>query len=153
MYCRSRAAGFGAEVKRRILLGTYVLRSGYYDAYYRRASQVRTLVCRDFAQAFDRCDVIASPTAPGVAFRLGERQSDPLAMYLADVYTVAANLAGLPGLSVPCGWVAPPDGEPGGAALPVGLQLLGPPLGEPAILRAGAGYQRLTDWHTRRPLL
>jgi aspartyl-tRNA(Asn)/glutamyl-tRNA(Gln) amidotransferase subunit A len=149
MYCQTRAAGFGAEVKRRILLGTYVLRSGYYDAYYRRASQVRTLIRRDFAQAFARCDVLCTPTSPVLAFRLGER-SDPLAMYLADIYTISCNLAGLPGLSLPCGFAPPADG---GAELPIGLQLLGPPLSEAKLLSVGAAYQRLTDWHTRLPRL
>lgn len=149
MYCRTRAAGFGAEVKRRILLGTYVLRSGYYDAYYRRASQVRTLIRRDFAQAFERCDVLCTPTSPVLAFRLGER-SDPLAMYLADIYTISCNLAGLPGLSLPCGFAAPADGGP---ELPIGLQLLAPPLAEATLLSVGAAYQSLTDWHLRRPRL
>ena len=149
MYARTRAAGFGAEVKRRILLGTYALRSGYYDAYYLRAQKVRALIQRDFAQAFSACDVIATPTAPTVAFRLGEKTHDPLAMYLADVFTIPCNLAGLPGLSMPCG-LAAPDDDPQ-AALPVGLQLLAPPLGEPALLGVAAAYQRLTDWHTRRP--
>lgn len=146
MYCRTRAAGFGAEVKRRILLGTYVLRSGYYDAYYRRASQVRTLIRRDFERAFQHCDLICTPTSPVLAFRSGER-SDPLAMYLADIYTISCNLAGLPGLSIPCGFATPPDGN---LPLPIGLQLLGPTLSEAALLRAGALYQRTTDWHTRR---
>lgn len=150
MYKRTRAEGFGAEVKRRILLGTYVLRSGYYDAYYRRASQVRTLVRRDFEQAYKRCDLIATPTSPVVAFRLGERTSDPLSMYLADIYTISANLAGLPGISVPCGFVKPSNGE---TALPVGLQLLGPALADDRVLAAAAAYQRLSDWHTRRPQL
>ena len=155
MYCRTRAAGFGAEVKRRILLGTYVLRSGYYDAYYRRASQVRTLIRRDFLAAFEKCDVLATPTSPVLAFPVGERSTDPLSMYLADVYTISCNLAGLPGLSLPCGFAPPLDwvqkSEP--PALPIGLQFLGPPLGEASILRAAAGYQRLTDWHHRRPSL
>jgi len=149
MYCRTRAAGFGAEVKRRILLGTYVLRSGYYDAYYRRASQVRTRIREDFHKAFAACDVLATPTSPVLAFRLGERTADPLSMYLSDIYTIPCNLAGLPGLSVPCGLATPKDGA---RPLPIGLQFLGPPLGEASILRAAAGYQRLTDWHTRRPL-
>ncbi|PSM32060.1 Asp-tRNA(Asn)/Glu-tRNA(Gln) amidotransferase subunit GatA [Haliangium sp. UPWRP_2] len=149
MYCRTRAAGFGAEVKRRILLGTYVLRSGYYDAYYRRASQVRTLIRRDFQAAFARCDLICTPTSPLLAFRMGER-SDPLSMYLADIYTISCNLAGLPGLSLPCGFAAPTDGGP---ELPIGLQLLGPALAEDRLLVAGAAYQRLTDWHRRLPPL
>jgi aspartyl-tRNA(Asn)/glutamyl-tRNA(Gln) amidotransferase subunit A len=142
MYAKSRAAGFGAEVKRRIMLGTYALRSGYYDAYYLRAQKVRTLIKRDFEQAFANCDVIATPTSPTVAFKLGEKTADPLSMYLADVFTIPCNLAGLPGMSIPCGFS---DG------LPVGLQLLGPALGEPALFRAAGAYQRLTDWHTRVP--
>lgn len=151
MYKRTRAAGFGPEVRRRILLGTFVLRSGYYDAYYRRASQVRTLIAREFAAAFAQCDVLATPTSPVPAFALGERQAEPLAMYLADIFTVGPSLAGLPGISVPCGFVQP-EGD-GSAPLPVGLQLLGPLLGEEAVLRAAAGYQRATDWHMRRPPL
>jgi aspartyl-tRNA(Asn)/glutamyl-tRNA(Gln) amidotransferase subunit A len=144
MYAKTRAEGFGAEVKRRIMLGTYALRSGYYDAYYLRAQKVRTLIRRDFSAAFQRCDVVATPTSPTTAFKLGEKSSDPLAMYLTDVFTIPCNLAGLPGLSIPCGFV---DG------LPVGLQLLGAPLGEPTLFRAAGSYQRLTDWHTRRPEL
>ncbi len=151
MYRRTRAAGFGKEVKRRILLGTFVLRSGYFESYYKRASQVRTLIAREFAQVFTQCDVIATPTSPVPAFVLGERSADPLSMYLADLFTVGANLAGLPGLSVPCGMVGVAGQDT--AQLPVGLQLLGPPLGEAAVFRAGAGYQRVTDWHTRRPAL
>jgi aspartyl-tRNA(Asn)/glutamyl-tRNA(Gln) amidotransferase subunit A len=155
MYLQTRAAGFGAEVKRRILLGTFVLRAGYHQEYYRRASQVRRLIADEFADAFSRCDVLATPTSPVPAFRRGERQADPLSMYLADVYTVGASLAGLPALSVPCGLCTRPaevgDGEQ--VALPVGLQLIGPPLGEAAVLRAGAGYQRVTDWHLQRPPL
>jgi aspartyl-tRNA(Asn)/glutamyl-tRNA(Gln) amidotransferase subunit A len=142
MYRRTRSEGFGAEVKRRILLGTYVLSAGYYDAYYRKAQQVRTLLRRDFEQAFAGCDLIATPTAPEVAFRLGEKASDPLRMYLSDVYTVSANLAGIPGLSIPCGFAH---------GLPVGLQLLGKPLDEATVLRAADSYQRRTDWHSRRP--
>jgi len=142
MYRRTRSEGFGAEVKRRILLGTYVLSAGYYDAYYRKAQQVRTLLRHDFEQAFAGCDVIATPTAPEVAFRLGEKASDPLRMYLSDVYTVSANLAGIPGLSIPCGFAH---------GLPVGLQLLGKPLDEATLLRSADSYQRRTDWHTRRP--
>src|SRR5262249_42511699 len=111
MYAKSRAAGFGDEVKRRIMLGTYALRSGYYDAYYLRAQKVRTLIKRDFEQAFQSCDVIATPTSPTVAFKLGEKASDPLAMYLADVFTIPCNLAGLPGMSLPCGFS---DGLPVG---------------------------------------
>ncbi|MCS6912364.1 MAG: Asp-tRNA(Asn)/Glu-tRNA(Gln) amidotransferase subunit GatA [Myxococcales bacterium] len=150
MYERTRAAGFGAEVRRRILLGTYALRSGYYDAYYRRASQVRRLIRDELLSALARCDLILSPTTPGVAFRLGERTEDPLAMYLSDIYTTSASLAGLPAVSIPCG-LAPPADDPDGPLLPVGLQLIGPPLGESVLLRAAAAFQRLTDWHVRRP--
>jgi aspartyl-tRNA(Asn)/glutamyl-tRNA(Gln) amidotransferase subunit A len=142
MYRRTRSEGFGAEVKRRILLGTYVLSAGYYDAYYRKAQQVRTLIRRDFEQAFRGCDLIATPTMPETAFRLGERSEDPLRMYLSDIYTVSANLAGLPGVSLPCGF---------SAGLPVGLQLLAPPLEEPRLLRAADAYQRLTAHHRARP--
>jgi len=142
LYCRSRSEGFGAEVKRRILLGTYVLSAGYYDAYYRKAQQVRTLLRRDFEQAFAGCDVIATPTTPEIAFRLGEKSDDPLRMYLSDVYTVSANLAGVPGVSIPCGFH---DG------MPIGLQLLGRTLDEATLLRVADAYQRRTDWHARRP--
>jgi aspartyl-tRNA(Asn)/glutamyl-tRNA(Gln) amidotransferase subunit A len=141
MYRRTRSEGFGDEVKRRIVLGTYVLSAGYYDAYYRKAQQVRTLLRRDFEQVFEGCDVIATPTSPETAFRLGEKSSDPLRMYLSDVYTVTAPLAGIPGISVPCGTAN---------GLPVGLQLLGPALGEAAILRVADAYQRVTDFHERR---
>ena len=142
LYERTRSEGFGAEVKRRILLGTFVLSAGYYDAYYRKAQQVRTLLRRDFDAAFEACDVIATPTAPETAFRLGEKAADPLRMYLSDVYTVSANLAGLPGVSIPCGFAG---------GLPVGLQLLGRPLDEARILRAADAYQRRTDHHLKRP--
>lgn len=148
MYKRTRAAGFGKEVRRRIMLGTYVLRSGYYDAYYRRASQVRTLVARDFAAAFLRCDVLLTPTSPVLPFRFGERLGDPLAMYLSDIYTIGCNLAGLPGLSLPCGFLREPGED---KPLPVGLQILGPALHDAEVLRVAAAYQRLTDWHTHRP--
>jgi aspartyl-tRNA(Asn)/glutamyl-tRNA(Gln) amidotransferase subunit A len=148
MYGKTRAAGFGAEVKRRIMLGTYALRAGYYDAYYLKAQKVRTLIRRDFEKAFQNCDVIATPTSPTVAFKLGQRTTDPLEMYLSDIYTIPCNLAGLPGMSLPCGFVKPEDGK---RELPVGLQLLGPALGEPTLFRVGGAYQRLSDWHTRRP--
>ena len=143
MYERTRSEGFGAEVKRRILLGTYVLSAGYYDAYYRKAQQVRTLIRRDFERAFEACDVIAAPTTPGPAWPLGELVDDPLQMYLADVYTVTANLAGLPGLSLPVGFTK--------GGLPVGLQLLGRPLDEATVLRAGDAYQRHTHFHEEVP--
>ncbi|MBK7949369.1 MAG: Asp-tRNA(Asn)/Glu-tRNA(Gln) amidotransferase subunit GatA [Deltaproteobacteria bacterium] len=142
LYRRSRSEGFGAEVKRRILLGTYVLSAGYYDAYYGKAQRVRTLIRRDFELAFAQCDVILTPTAPETAFRLGEKSGDPLAMYLSDVYTVSANLAGLPALSLPCGLS---DG------LPVGLQLLGKPFDEASILRVGDAFERATPHHRLVP--
>jgi aspartyl-tRNA(Asn)/glutamyl-tRNA(Gln) amidotransferase subunit A len=145
----TRSQGFGAEVKRRILLGTYVLSAGYYDAYYKKAQRVRTLLRRDFERAFAACDVIAMPTSPEVAFRL-DAKADPLSEYLADVFTVSANLAGVPAISLPCGTAQP---EGGGPELPVGLQLLGRPLEDATVLRAADAYQRLTDHHTRRPPL
>jgi aspartyl-tRNA(Asn)/glutamyl-tRNA(Gln) amidotransferase subunit A len=142
LYERTRAEGFGAEVKRRILLGTYVLSAGYYDAYYRKAQQVRTLLRRDFDAAFERCDAVVLPTTPETAFLLGEKTSDPLALYLADVFTVSANLAGLPGVSIPCGL---------DAGLPVGFQILGRPREEAAVLRIADAYQRRTAHHQARP--
>jgi aspartyl-tRNA(Asn)/glutamyl-tRNA(Gln) amidotransferase subunit A len=145
----TRSQGFGAEVKRRILLGTYVLSAGYYDAYYKKAQRVRTLLRRDFERAFAACDLIAMPTSPEVAFRF-DAKADPLSEYLGDVFTVPANLAGLPAISLPCG-TAPP--ESAGPELPVGLQLLGRPLEDATVLRAADAYQRLTDHHTRRPPL
>ncbi|HEU4323420.1 MAG TPA: Asp-tRNA(Asn)/Glu-tRNA(Gln) amidotransferase subunit GatA [Roseiflexaceae bacterium] len=140
----TRGAGFGPEVRRRIMLGTYVLSAGYYDAYYRRAQQVRTLIRRDFQQVFEQVDLLAAPTAPTVAFKIGEKTTDPLAMYLEDVCTLPVSLAGMPGLVVPCGF---------SENLPVGLQLIGRPFDEATILRVGDAYQRQTDWHTRRPEL
>jgi aspartyl-tRNA(Asn)/glutamyl-tRNA(Gln) amidotransferase subunit A len=142
MYERTRSEGFGEEVKRRILLGTYVLSAGYYDAYYRKAQQVRTLLRGDFERAFAACDVIVTPTSPEVAFELGAKTADPLSMYLSDIYTVSANLAGIPGLSIPCGSVR---------GLPVGLQLLGPALGEAVLLRVADAFERRTSHHARRP--
>ncbi|MHC5019117.1 MAG: Asp-tRNA(Asn)/Glu-tRNA(Gln) amidotransferase subunit GatA [Planctomycetota bacterium] len=139
LYERSRGEGFGPEVRRRILLGSFALSAGYQDAYYRRAQRVRTLVKRDFERAFERCDVIAGPTSPVPAFRFGDKSADPLAMYLCDVYTVTANLAGIPGLSVPCGMTAPTADAP---ALPIGLQLLGPAWSEPTLLRAGRAVEQ-----------
>ena len=142
LYRRSRSEGFGAEVKRRILLGTYVLSAGYYDAYYRKAQQVRTLLRGDFEQAFAHCDVLAMPTSPEIAFPLGECSDDPLRMYLSDVYTVTANLVGGPGISVPCGRVS---------GMPVGLQLLGRSLDEETLLRVADVFQRRTDHHLQQP--
>jgi aspartyl-tRNA(Asn)/glutamyl-tRNA(Gln) amidotransferase subunit A len=143
LYERSRSEGFGAEVQRRILLGTYVLSSGYYDAYYRKAQQVRTLIRQDFERAFAEADFIVTPATPDPAFRLGERTDDPLKMYLSDVYTVSVNLAGIPGLVVPCG--ATQDG------LPIGLQLLGRALDEARLLQVGYAYEQSTEWHKQRP--
>jgi len=143
LYRRSRSEGFGAEVKRRILVGTYVLSHGYYDAYYLRAQQVRRLVADDFERAFHECDLIAGPVAPTVAWDLGAHRSDPLADYLADVFTLPASLAGLPGLSMPIGF--------GAGARPVGLQLIGPPLQEARLLRVAHQFQQGTDWHQRTP--
>jgi len=145
MYSATREAGFGAEVKRRIMLGTYVLSSGYYDAYYLKAQQVRTLIRRDYDAAFDTVEAIAMPTAPTPAFRLGERVDDPLQMYLGDVFTVSANLTGLPAISVPCGFTA--------ERLPVGLQLTGRAFGEAAILRIADAYERQTEWWKQTPTL
>jgi aspartyl-tRNA(Asn)/glutamyl-tRNA(Gln) amidotransferase subunit A len=142
MYGRTRDAGFGPEVKRRIILGTFALSSGYYDAYYLRAQKVRALIRRDFDREFGRCDVVATPTTPSPAFRLGDKTSDPLQMYLEDIFTVPANLAGLPALSLPCGLAA---------GLPVGLQLLGRPFDEETLLRAGAAYQARTRHHEAAP--
>jgi aspartyl-tRNA(Asn)/glutamyl-tRNA(Gln) amidotransferase subunit A len=143
MYERTRGVGFGPEVKRRIMLGTYVLSTGYYDAYYRKAQQVRTLIGRDYDAAFEEVDAIALPTSPTGAFRLGERTADPVLMYLADVFTVGANLAGVPAITIPCGFT--------NANLPVGLQLTARKMDETALLRIAAAYERTTDWHERTP--
>jgi aspartyl-tRNA(Asn)/glutamyl-tRNA(Gln) amidotransferase subunit A len=145
MYFKTRAQGFGPEVKRRIILGTYVLSSGYYDAYYLRAQKVRTLIRRDFEEAFAKCDAILTPTSPTAAFKIGEKTEDPLQMYLADIFTIAVNLAGICGLSVPCGFVQKP------ARLPIGLQILGPAFGEETILRVAHAYEQNTAWHKERP--
>ncbi len=144
-YKATRGKGFGPEVKRRIMLGTYALSAGYYDAYYLKAQKVRTLIRQDFDRAFTEVDVIAAPTAPTTAFRIGEKADDPLAMYLSDVFTLSASLAGIVGATVPCGF--------DGSSLPIGLQIIGPAFDEPTVLRAADAYQRATDWHTRRPPL
>jgi aspartyl-tRNA(Asn)/glutamyl-tRNA(Gln) amidotransferase subunit A len=144
MYERSRAAGFGREVKRRIMLGTYALSAGYYDAYYLKAQQVRTLIRRDFEQAFQHVDALISPVAPSTAFRVGERTDDPLRMYLSDVLTIAVPLAGIPAISVPCGL--------DGAGLPIGLQVIGKAFDEATVLRIAAGYEAASDWTTRSPI-
>jgi aspartyl-tRNA(Asn)/glutamyl-tRNA(Gln) amidotransferase subunit A len=146
LYKRSRGEGFGAEVKRRIMTGTYVLSAGYYDAYYLKAQQVRQLIAADFARAFGEVDVVIGPTAPTAAFSLGAKTSDPITMYLNDIYTIGANLAGLPAVSIPCGFV-----QEGGRDLPVGLQLVGPHFSESRLLAVSHQYQQLTDWHRRVP--
>jgi aspartyl-tRNA(Asn)/glutamyl-tRNA(Gln) amidotransferase subunit A len=145
LYEQTRAEGFGLEVKRRILLGTYVLSAGYYDAYYLKAQKVRTLLRRDFLNAFETCDVIATPVAPTTAFALGEKTADALTMYLSDIFTIAVNLAGLPALVLPCG----ADNR----GLPIGLQLIGKPFDESTLLRTGYQYEQHTPWHTRKPPL
>ena len=143
MYRRTRAEGFGAEVKRRILVGTYVLSHGYYDAYYLKAQQVRRLIAEDFRRAYDRCDVIIGPTSPTTAFKLGDKVDDPVKMYLNDIFTVAGNLTGAPGISIPCGFDA--------RGLPVGMLIQGRHFGEASILNVAHQYQRVTDWHRRVP--
>jgi aspartyl-tRNA(Asn)/glutamyl-tRNA(Gln) amidotransferase subunit A len=144
LFARTREQGFGSEVKRRILLGTYALSSGYYDAYYLKAQKVRTLVRRDFDEAFKKVDALIGPTSPTVAFPLGSRSSDPLQMYLLDVYTVPINIAGLCGISIPAGFFQ---------GLPVGLQIIGKPLGEATILRAADAFERATSFHREHPAL
>jgi aspartyl-tRNA(Asn)/glutamyl-tRNA(Gln) amidotransferase subunit A len=142
MYCKSRAQGFGAEVKRRILIGTYVLSHGYYDAYYLQAQRIRRLIANDFAAAFRQCDVLIGPTSPSTAFKLGEKASDPVQMYLSDIYTIAVNLAGLPAISLPCGFAG---------GLPAGLQLIGDYFTEARLLEVAHRYQQATAWHLQRP--
>jgi aspartyl-tRNA(Asn)/glutamyl-tRNA(Gln) amidotransferase subunit A len=147
MYCNTRGAGFGEEVKRRIILGTYVLSSGYYDAYYLYAQKVRTLIRKDFNDAFGKVDIILTPTCPAPAFRLGEKVADPLQMYLTDIFTISCNLAGICGISVPCGFTkTQPE-------LPIGLQLLGKPMGEATILNVAHAFEQATDFHKKRPPL
>lgn len=145
LYEKSRAEGFGAEVKRRIMIGTYVLSHGYYDAYYKKAQQVRRLISADFAAAFEQCDVILGPTTPQTAFKFGEKSANPVEMYLSDIYTIAVNLAGLPGMSLPCGF----DSN----GLPIGLQLIGNYFAEARLLNVAHQYQQATDWHLRAPAL
>ncbi len=142
-YSRTRAEGFGKEVQRRIMLGTYALSSGYKDAYYLKALKVRRLIKNDFDKAFAECDVIVGPTAPTAAFKVGEKTSDPLAMYLSDIYTISCNLAGIAGMSIPCGFTK--------TGLPIGLQIQAPPFEEEKMLRVARMYEKVTDWHTRRP--
>ncbi|MDW8223213.1 MAG: Asp-tRNA(Asn)/Glu-tRNA(Gln) amidotransferase subunit GatA [Gemmatales bacterium] len=145
MYSRTRGEGFGSEVKRRIMLGTYVLSRGYYEAYYLKALKVRRLIKEDFDKAFAECDVVAGPTSPTPAFKIGEKVANPLAMYLSDIYTISCNLAGIAGISIPCGFSK--------SGLPIGLQLLAPPFSEEKLLRIARMYERETDWHQRRPKL
>jgi aspartyl-tRNA(Asn)/glutamyl-tRNA(Gln) amidotransferase subunit A len=144
LYFQSRAEGFGPEVKRRIILGTYVLSSGYYDAYYLRAQKVRTLIRQDFLNAYREVDALLTPTSPTPAFKIGAK-ADPLAMYLCDIYTIGVNLAGLPGISVPCGFSS--------GGLPIGLQLIGQPFKEAELLAIAHAYEQAHDWHTRHPKL
>ena len=146
LYSKTRGAGFGAEVKRRIILGTYVLSSGYYDAYYLRAQKVRTLIRNDFLKAFEKVDAIVTPTTPTAAFKIGEKSDDPLQMYLSDIFTISCNLAGICGVSIPCGFTKNPK-------LPIGLQLLGKPFGEETILKIAHAYEQSTDWHCQSPPL
>jgi len=146
LYCKSRGAGFGPEVKRRVILGASVLSSGYHDAYYLRAQKVRTLIRRDFLEAFEKVDAIITPTSPTAAFKLGEKADDPLLMYLSDIFTISCNLAGICGISVPCGFTATPK-------LPIGLQLLGKPFGEEMLLRLAHAYEQSTAWHKEHPPL
>jgi len=145
MFRRTRAEGFGAEVKRRIMLGTYALSAGYYDAYYLKALKVRRLIRRDFDRAFGEVDLIAGPVAPTPAYKIGEKVDDPLSMYLFDLYTASTNLAGIAGISIPCGQSS--------EGLPIGLQLQAPPFEEERLLRGAHMFQEATDWHTRRPSL
>ena len=145
IYARSRAEGFGPEVKRRIILGTHVLSSGYYDAYYLRAQKVRTLIRNEFSTVLRDCDALLSPTSPGPAFKLGEKSADPLAMYLTDIYTISVNLAGLPGISIPCGFT--------GSGLPIGLQLIGRSFDEAGLLAVASAYEQAHDWHRKHPVL
>jgi len=143
MYEKTRAQGFGEEVKRRIMIGTYVLSHGYYDAYYLQAQKIRRLIAQDFVEAFKQCDVIMGPTSPSTAFNLGAKGDDPVQMYLSDIYTIAVNLAGLPGMSIPCGT--------GATGLPVGLQIIGDYFKEAQMLGVAHQYQLATDWHSRAP--
>ena len=146
LYRRTRGAGFGAEVKRRIILGTYVLSSGYHDAYYLRAQKVRTLIRNDFLKAFETVDAILTPTTPTAAFKIGEKSDDPLQMYLSDIFTISCNLAGICGMSLPCGFTQSPR-------LPIGLQLLGKPFGEETLLKIAHAYEQSTGWHREKPRL
>jgi aspartyl-tRNA(Asn)/glutamyl-tRNA(Gln) amidotransferase subunit A len=155
LYSRTRGQGFGQEVKRRIILGTYVLSSGYYDAYYLRAQKARTLIRQDFLRAFEQVDAVLTPPAPTPAFRIGEKADDPIQMYLSDIFTISCNLAGICGLSVPCGFATVAAAEPGQpeVRLPLGLQFLGKPFGETTILKLAHAYEQATAWHQAAPPL
>jgi len=144
LYSRTRGAGFGGEVKRRVILGTYVLSSGYYDAYYLRAQKARTLIRKDFLDAFEKVDAIVTPTSPTAAFKIGAKSDDPLQMYLSDIFTISCNLAGICGISIPCGFTKSPK-------LPIGLQFLGKPFGEETLLRLAHAYEQATPWHHQKP--
>jgi aspartyl-tRNA(Asn)/glutamyl-tRNA(Gln) amidotransferase subunit A len=145
MYMKTREAGFGPEVKRRIILGTYSLSSGYYDAYYKKAQKARTLIVQDFKKAFEDVDVIVTPTTPTPAFRAGEKTDDPLKMYLSDIFTISVNLAGAPAISVPCGYTS--------NDLPVGLQIIGKHFDEASVLKTAYAFEQATEWHKRKPVL
>ncbi len=145
MYTHTRSQGFGAEVRRRIMLGTYALSAGYYEHYYQKASQVRTLIRRDFEAALEQCAVLATPVAPTPAFRIGDKVDDPLAMYMSDIFTLSANLAGIPGISVPCGLSS--------QGLPIGLQLLGRHFDEPTLIKVAHAFERHSDFHNAKPPL
>jgi aspartyl-tRNA(Asn)/glutamyl-tRNA(Gln) amidotransferase subunit A len=144
-YFNTRSSGFGDEVKRRIMIGTYALSAGYYDAYYRQAQKVRTLIKQDFDHAFDDVDLIIAPVTPGPAFKIGEHAGDPVAMYLEDVFSVSQALAGIPAISVPCGFTS--------EQMPIGLQIMGPQWGEGTVLKAAHAYEKVTEWHTQKPKL
>ncbi len=144
-YLKTRREGFGPEVKRRIMLGTYALSAGYYDAYYLKAQKVRALIKKDFDEAFQRCDAIATPTAPTTAFKIGEKTADPLQMYLSDIFTISVNLAGLPGMSLPCGF------DDGG--MPIGMQIIGKYFDEATMLKVAHAYEGATEWHKKKPKL
>jgi aspartyl-tRNA(Asn)/glutamyl-tRNA(Gln) amidotransferase subunit A len=152
LYSKTRGQGFGPEVKRRIILGTYVLSSGYYDAFYLRAQKVRTLIRNDFIKAFEKVDAIVTPTTPTPAFKIGEKSDDPMQMYLSDIFTISCNLSGMCGISLPCGF-SQPSAHNSQPALPIGLQLLGKSFGESTILKIAHAYEQSTEWHKQKPPL
>jgi len=148
-YFRTRSEGFGDEIKRRIMMGTYVLSAGYYDAYYRKAQKVRTLIIEDFKNVFKEVDVLATPVSPFPAFKIGEKKDDPLAMYLADIFTIPVSCAGVPAISIPCGFAS----GGGSGKLPVGMQIIGPQFSEDLLLKTAYAYEQATEWHKLRPAL